>query len=131
MRPTVRFLNDELLRTIVAEARGLLARIGVEIHNDDILSMLSDHGAEVDRQSRRAVLGDEIIDRALGSAPRSFKLYDGFGRQTHDLSGYNVYFTPGSAAIYVLDHDTNTLRTPTTEDYVRYVKVVSQLDHIA
>ncbi len=131
MRPSVRFLSDELLERILGEARTVLCRLGVEIHNDGILSMLSDYGARVDAGVHRAWLTDEIIDRALESAPASFALYDVLGEQTHNLSGSNVYFTPGSAAINVLDNDTNTIRTPTTEDYVRYAKVVSRLDNIA
>jgi len=45
--------------------------------------------------------------------------------------GHNVYFTPGSAAIHVLDYASDAIRKPTTADYVEYVKVVSRLDHIA
>ena len=131
MRPTVRFLGDELVEQIIAEARGILDKLGVEIHNDGILAMLADYGAKVDAGKKRAYLSDVIIDKALETAPASFKLYDVLGRQTHDFSGDTVYFTPGSAAINVLDHDTGQIRTPTTGDYVRYVKVVSQLDYIA
>ncbi len=131
MRPTVRFLTDELIEQIVREARGVLCSIGVEIHNDGILSMLSDHGATVDGNVRRVVLTDEIIYRALESAPGTFALYDVLGEQTHELGGSNVYYTPGSAAINVLDYDSNTTRTPKTHDYVRYAKVVSQLGNIA
>jgi trimethylamine--corrinoid protein Co-methyltransferase len=119
MRPVVRFLSDELLERIVAEARDILAKLGVTIHNEGVLRMLAEHGVRVDAETNRAFLTDEIIDRALGTAPGSFKLYDVFGRQTHDLSGHNVYFTPGSAAIHILDHGANELRTPTTTDYVR------------
>ncbi len=131
MRPVVRFLDDDLLERIVAEARDILARLGVTIHNEGVLRMLAEHGVRVDGDQKQAFLNDEIIDRALSAAPSSFKLYDVFGRQTHDLSGHNVYFTPGSAAIHILDHDTNELRPPTTADYVRYAKLVSRLDHLA
>ena len=131
MRPSVRFLTSELIEQIIGEARTVLCRIGVEIHNDGILSMLSDHGAPVDGNARRVVFTDEIIDRALKSAPGTFALYDVLGERTHELGGSNVYFTPGSAAINVLDHDSNAIRTPTTDDYVRYAKVVSRLDNIA
>ncbi len=131
MRPVFRLLSDELTERIVAEARSILCTLGVEIHNDGIVSMLSDFGAEVDREKKRVHLTEEIIDKALSTAPASFKLYDVLGRQTHDFSGHNVYFTPGSAAIYILDSDSNKSRTPTTKDYIEYAKVVGQLDHIA
>ena len=131
MRPVVKFLGDALLENIIFEARSLICRLGVEIHNDGIRSMLSDHGAKVDAGTSRVFLTDEIIDKALETAPGSFRLYDVLGRETLDLSGYNVYFTPGSAAINILDADENKIRTPTTADYVRYAKLISQLDNIA
>jgi trimethylamine--corrinoid protein Co-methyltransferase len=131
MRPVVRFLDDELLARILAEARGILGTLGVEIHNDGVVSMLADHGAKVDADKGRVRLTDALIDQALAAAPRSFKLHDVFGEQTHDFSGYNVYFTPGSAAIHLLDCESDAIRKPTTVDYIEYVKVISQLDHIA
>ena len=131
MRPGLRFLTDELIETILGEARSILGRLGVEINNESVLAMLSDHGARVDAATNRAWLTDEIIDRALASAPGSFALFDVLGEQTHDLSGANVHFTPGSAAINVLDEETGDIRVPATADYVRYAKVVSRLDNLA
>ena len=131
MRPVVKFLDDALVEGIIAEARNILGKLGLEIHNDSVLTMLSDHGARVDAGKNHAFLTDEIIDRALETAPGSFKLYDALGRETHDLSGHNVYFTPGSAAITILDDETGAARPPTTGDYVKYAKLVSRLDHLA
>jgi trimethylamine---corrinoid protein Co-methyltransferase len=131
MRPIVKFLSDELVESIMAEAQTVLCKLGVEIHNDGVLTMLADHGAKVDREQHRVIFSDEIIDAALESASGPFKLYDVLGRQTHDFSGDNVYFTPGSAAINILDHGADRVRRPTTADYVRYTKLVSRLDHIA
>ena len=99
MRPVVRFLGDDLADQIIGEARNILCQLGMEIHNDGIVAMLSDHGARVDREKKRVHLTEEIIDRALQSAPTAFKLYDVLGQKTHDFSGQNVHFTPGSAAV--------------------------------
>jgi trimethylamine---corrinoid protein Co-methyltransferase len=131
MRPTVRFLGEELVRQIVAEARSLLSELGVEIHNPGILGMLGDHGARIELPASRAYLTDGILDRAIGTVPHGFALHDVRGRTAHDLSGDHVHFTPGSAAISVLDHGTQAARPPTTADYVRYAKVTSQLGHVA
>jgi trimethylamine--corrinoid protein Co-methyltransferase len=131
MRPTLRLLNNELIERILAEARDVLAKLGVEIHNSGVLRMLADHGGGVDLAQRRARLSPDIIDRALATTPRSFKLFDVLGNQTHDFSGDNVYFTPGSAAINILDGVTGQMRRPATADYVRYVKLVGGLRHIA
>ncbi|HVP38346.1 MAG TPA: trimethylamine methyltransferase family protein, partial [Candidatus Saccharimonadales bacterium] len=131
MRPALRLLDDALIRRILAEARDLLEALGVEIHNPALLEALSAHGARVDAAAARAYLGPALVDRALASAPREFRLYDVLGQETHHFGAGHVYFTPGSAAIHVLDGETGAIRTPDTADYVRYVKVVSGLDQLA
>ena len=131
MRPVLKFLSTELIEKIISEARGILSKLGVEIHNPDILSMLQDHGAKVEINKNLVHITDEIVDKALQTVPHSFKLYNVLGDETHNLKGYTVYFTPGSAAMNILDYETNKIRRPKTFDYVKYAKVISQLDNIA
>lgn len=130
MRPLLRFLEKDLIERIVAEARVILEELGVTLHNDTVLSLLADHGARVDSNSKRVYFPDSVIDSALSTVPGTFKLYDVYGRETHDFSPGKVHFTPGSAAINLLDHELGRARPPVTEDYLNYVKVVSQLDRI-
>lgn len=131
MRPTLKFLDDHLLERIIAEARDTLCGLGVEIHNAAILSLMADHGGRVEASRNRVFFTETMIDKALATVASGFALHDVGGKQTHDLSGYNVYYTPGSAAINILDHSAHDVRAPTTADYVRYVKLVAQLDNIA
>lgn len=130
MRPILRFLDDELIERIISEARDVLCKLGVEINNKNILSMLQDHGATVEIDNNHVLFTDEIIDRALKTVPPSFKLYDVLGNETHNFSEYNVYFTPGSAALHILDYETKKIRKPKTSDYIRYAKVISRLNNI-
>ena len=131
MRPKLRLLEDELILKIVAEARDLLAKLGVDIHNRAVLSLLSDHGAKVDAGKWNARIPADLIDRALATVPHSFKLFDVLGNETHDFRGDNVYFTPGSTALNILDGESGELRKPTTADYINYVKLTSGLKHLA
>ena len=131
MRPVVRFLNDELIRKIVSEAKEILCKLGMEIHNKNINSMLRDHGCRVDKDKYHVFFTEEIVEKALETVPGSFELYDVLGNKTHDFSGNNVYFTPGSAALHILDFDGKKIRKPETSDYIRYAKVVSGLNNIA
>jgi len=131
MRPILRFLTETLTERIVSEARDVLAKLGVEVNNEHVLALLGDHGARIDADSNRAFLSADVVDKALAAAPGSFRLYDVLGDETHDFSGYNVYFTPGSAAINVLDYETDEIRKPTTADYVKYAKVMSGLGNLA
>jgi trimethylamine--corrinoid protein Co-methyltransferase len=120
-----------LIQRIVGEAREILCSLGVEIHNKPVLEMLAGHGAAVDLGAWHVHLTPGIIDRALGTVAHSLKLYDAIGNLTHDFAGDNVYFTPGTAAIKILDQDGVTSRKPTTGDYVKYAKLVSGLANIA
>ncbi len=130
MRPTLTLLEADLRDRIVAEARDILREVGVEVHNRAVLDLLAANGATVDAARQRALLPDAVVDRALASVPRSFRLHDVLGAQTHDFSGDAVHFTPGSAAIHVLDGATGAIRRPTTADYVAHAKVVAALRHL-
>lgn len=131
MRPSLRFLDDVLTGRIVDEARGLLETLGVTIHNPEVLSLLGDHGAAVDPETEHATIPGSLVDQALATAPASFELYDVLGNRTHDFSGHNVHFTPGSSTINILDGATGEIRRPETADYIRYAKLMGGLDHIA
>jgi len=143
MRPKLQFLTTELIEQIVEEAFDVLASIGLEINNDNVVNLLLEHGAE-QQKNGRILLCDDLITQTLKTTPHSFNLYDIAGKQTHDLSGNNVYFNPGSTALNILDHGEHPLptviwqtpppqllRKPTSWDYLDYVKIVSQLEHIA
>jgi trimethylamine--corrinoid protein Co-methyltransferase len=93
--------------------------------------MLLAEGARVDPSTSRVCLGTALVDRAVALAPRTFRLHDLAGRETHCLGSGSVTFTPGSAAINILDGDTGAIRPPHTADYIRYVKVVGGLRHVA
>ncbi|MDH4156613.1 MAG: trimethylamine methyltransferase family protein [candidate division Zixibacteria bacterium] len=131
MRPTMTFLSQDLLDKIVTEGRNLLCKLGVEIHNEAVLSLLADYGARIDEGKKRAYFTQDIIDKSLKTAPRSFTLFDMLGNEAVDLSGYKVNFTPGSAAINILDSVSNVTRRPTSADYVEYAKLMCGMKHIA
>jgi trimethylamine--corrinoid protein Co-methyltransferase len=131
MRPILKLLTPELMARITGEAKTVLAEIGVEIHNPAVLKLFADHGCRSDAEKQRVFIPEDLIDRALKTAPGSFKLYDVNGGQTHDLGGDNVHFTPGSAALNILDYETGRIRRPLTADYVRYAKLVSGLKYLA
>jgi trimethylamine--corrinoid protein Co-methyltransferase len=131
VRPTVRFLTDDLIEKIINEAINILCTLGLQIRNKEILSMLADCQAAVDVDSFHVNLTEEIIQKAIQAAPHSFKLYDVMGKRTHDFSDHNVHFTPGSSAVNILDSQTRQIRKPLTSDYIDFSKIIAQLENIA
>jgi trimethylamine--corrinoid protein Co-methyltransferase len=130
LRPSLRFMSDDLTDRIIAEARDLLSNVGLDIHHEGAVELLAAHGARVEGQPRRVFLPADLIDRALATAPGSFALFDLQGNQTHDLGEDRVHFTPGSSAISYLDPDTSQMRPPVTADFVRFAKVTAGLPGI-
>ncbi len=130
MRPTLRFLNNELIDRIIDEAREILCELGVEIHNARAVDLLASHGARVDAAQGRVYIPGALIDRALSSVPSSFNLYNVHGNAACEYAGYNVHFTPGSAAINILDYDTGELRKPNTKDFIAFSKIMRGLQFI-
>jgi len=129
----LKLLEKDLIEKIVAEGREILCKLGVEIHNDGVVKMISDSGASVKTVDgkQRVFFTQYIIDKALSTAPKSFRLYDVLGEETHNLAGDSVHFTPGSAAINILDHASQTMRKPLTADYVSYAKLMTKMGNIA
>jgi len=76
VRPTVTFLGRKLIEQIISEARGIMCKLGFEIHNDGVIEMLAGHGARVDKSTNRVHFTEDMIDKALPLAPHAFKLYD-------------------------------------------------------
>ena len=128
MRPRFQLLDDILAERIIAEARTVLAEIGMEIQDEETRGLLAEHGAVVDRADGRVKIGEELVEGALESVPRSFSLHDVLGEETHRFAQGKVYFTPGSAAINILDSTTGEIRPPDTADYLALTKVVSGLE---
>lgn len=131
MRPLLKFLSDSLVEQIITEARDILCQLGVTIYNPPVVDLLASHGAKVDVDRIQVIFNQEIIDKALKTSPSAFKLFDIYGNEAVDLSGNTTNFTPGSAALNILDNDSGTMRKPTTTDYVNYVKLVEQTNNIA
>lgn len=131
MRPKLKFLSGELIKKIYAESISVLNSIGVEINNPVLVSFLNARGARVNNDKHRVYFSETLVNNALKSVPVSFALFDSTGQRTHDFSGYNIHFTPGSTALNILDHKTQKIRKPLTEDYIQYTKVIASLDHIA
>ncbi len=131
MRPKVKFLSESLIAQILAEAKVILSELGVTVQNETVRKLLAEHGAIVDQNLSLVKLPEALIDKALKSVPSAFQLFDVSGKETHHFSGDNIYFTPGSAALHILDYETNTMRKPDTADYISLVQLVEQLPNIA
>ena len=136
MRPTLNILNHRQTAHIIAEAKRILAEIGVEIGSAILKKRLLQHGLTVDSSTDRLLFPADVVDKALATAPGQFTLFNREGAPHATLGGDSVHFVPGSSALKLLDHRKGgdarpSVRPAATADFVEYVRVADSLEHIA
>jgi trimethylamine--corrinoid protein Co-methyltransferase len=120
-------LNPDETERIIAQAWELLLDPGVKVHSQEGLVLLADAGARVDFEHKVARIPQDLVEKALQTAPSAFALYDAEGNAAVRYEGDLVHFNPGSSAVHILDADTGEHRRPVTADYVRYAQLADAL----
>ncbi len=110
LRPSTRLLSDSFAKKIIDESYLMLERIGVFVENEEAVNLLRGAGARIDHPSRRAFIPSTVIERALSSAPRSITLFDATGDRSFIVGGDEIHFDPGSSALRLFDHTTQSER---------------------
>ena len=131
MQPTLSMISPSLIVRILDEARHILATVGMEIRGPALKARLTQQGLPLDPTGERILFPPDAIDRALGAAPAAFTLYTRDGAPHANLGENRVHFTPGSSGLRIHDHRTGAVRSPTTADFVDYIRLVDGLPHIA
>jgi trimethylamine--corrinoid protein Co-methyltransferase len=130
-RPTLELLSPGLVERIVAEALDVLHEVGVLVDDDEALALLGDGGAQIDRNSRRAMIPEDLVWRSVQSVPNAPVVFSRDGEPALRLEGWNVHFDPGSAAIKILDAQTGHARPATSADLIDLVRLADALPHLA
>ncbi len=131
MRPTLHVLSPPMIERVLAEAKHILAEVGIEVRGLALKERLQAQGLPVDATGERLLFPPAVVEKALASAPASFTLYTRDGQPHAEIGGDHVHFTPGSSGLKILDHRTGQTRHATTADFVDYVRLVDGLPHIA
>ena len=130
MQPRLNILSNELKDQIIAEGIALLMNPGIQIMNDEALSILAEAGAEIDQENNIAKISEKLVQMALGTRSSEFYLYDLSGNQVVHYGEDQIHFTPGSGGITILDSETQKQRPADTDDYVKFIKLVEMLPQV-
>ena len=127
MQPKLTLLTDDIIKRILDEAHELLLKPGVKVNNEEARDLLASAGAMVDAETNVVHIPEQIVRKALESAPREFYLYDGDGNPMVKYGGDAVHFDPGSSGIAMLNPETLEHDTTETHHLLRLIKVTEQL----
>ena len=112
---------------IVEEAFRVLEDIGILVENEEALDLLSQAGGRIANDRRRVFIARETCERCMATVPHSFFLYDRDGEEAVRVGDDDVCFVPGSAATWVHDFATRSIRKATTRDVGEFVVLVDSL----
>lgn len=128
IRPQIKVLDEDYKNKIFNEAKNILETQGVFIENEDAIELFAMNG--ITHKDSRFFIPSDIVDKCLSSVPNEIKLFDREGNEHINLKNDEVHFDPGSAAIFILDVNTGDIREALTEDFIKFSKVVEQLEYI-
>ena len=131
MRPSVNVISEELIIKIINESKRVLAKTGIEVRGKEMQRRLLKAGLQMDPTGKRILFPEDIVDKALQTCPEYFPLYNRDGEPYTHIGKNNVHFTPASSGLKIQDHRTGETRLANTADFVEYVKICDQLEHIA
>jgi len=129
MRPTIQMLSPEVIASVLAEAKRIMAETGMEIRGPKLRERLLDSGLKADAGGR-VLFPPDVVDRAIATAPKSFTLFDRDGNPHAEIGGWNVHFIPGSSGLKIMDHRTGETRLANSTDFVEYARLCDGLPHI-
>ena len=129
MRPTIQMLEPDLIASILAEAKRIMAEIGMDIRGPKMRQRLIDAGLPTDANGR-VLFPTDVVNRAIETAPKSFTLYNRDGQPHAEIGGWNVHFIPGSSGLKIMDHRTGVTRLADSNDFIEYARLCDGLPHI-
>lgn len=121
---------DELV-SIQSATLQLLENVGVRFPSERALGIFAEHGAQVDKVSQIVRLPPDLVTKAIGHAPRSFKLAGRANGTGLLLDGTSSYFGTDGVGVETLDFETGEQRLSTKEDVARMARVADALSSIA
>jgi trimethylamine--corrinoid protein Co-methyltransferase len=130
-RPKLSIISEDEIIRVLDEAMDVLQNVGLLIEHPEVIERLRAAGATTKGDPVRTYIPRSLVETCLKSAPSEIEIFDRRGEKTMQLSEYNVYFDPGSAALNILDWHTDTIRKPTTRDAVEFHRLTDALPHFA
>lgn len=119
-------LSLQEIEEIHAATVEVLETVGVEFQQDEALDVFKAGGARV--EGSRVYLSQELLTRALDSAPRLFYLEARNSSRSIWIGGEGTVFAPPAGCIYVQEIGA-ARRLATQQDYIQLLRVIHQSPH--
>ncbi|MFW9802318.1 MAG: trimethylamine methyltransferase family protein [Candidatus Thorarchaeota archaeon] len=126
--PRINFLTRSDLEAIHIASLTVLEKTGIAVKNENAMRLLSEAGCSVG--SEVVKIPPSLVEEMVRTPPSSFSLYSRDGRQSTVVGEDNVIYNPASSSIYFKDSDSGEIRKATTDDFVKFVRLVDCMEYV-
>ncbi len=107
----------------------ILENTGVLVEEEEALRLFAAGGADVNRSTGMVRIPKWMVEEAIITSPRSFRLAGRMPESDYMLENGRVGFTSISVAVNVRDMDTQEVRPSTKNDLEVFTHIMDQLEH--
>ena len=127
----LKFINEEQVKQLQSATLEILEQTGVRFPSEKALTILAEHGVQVDRKTQIAKFPPDLVMKAMSSVPRYFTM--GARDPVCDLPLQDgvTYFTTDGCGVETIDFDTHLRRPSCKADVGRMAHVCDYLSSIA
>ena len=131
--PKINFqiLSRNDLRRIHLASLSVLEDVGVAVHDDQCLELLSRSGATVNEKTKTALIPEHLVDESVRSTPSRIRLHARNPKYDLRLEGKRVHFTArGPNVPKIIDIDSGVRRDPTNRDVEDTARLADGLENV-
>ena len=126
--PGLKVLNDDQIYEIIQAAYIILEETGVKIPHSGAQKLLKQAGAIV--KGDRIIVPRHIIQAALVTAPKGFRIYNRDGKPALDMTNRKSYFGTSTASPKCVDARTGEIHETRIADIANGAVIADALEHI-
>jgi trimethylamine--corrinoid protein Co-methyltransferase len=124
-------LKQSELETLQKGTLHLLSQVGVHFPSRKALTIFADHDANVDWERDIVRIPEDLVIKAMSSAPRSFVLGGREERFDLTLDGKSCYLNTDGCGVHVIDLETREHRSSSKADVAMMARVCDALPLIS
>jgi len=127
----LRFLSDEQLDQLQEATLRIMEEVGIRFPSDKALTILTDHGAHLDRTTQIVKIPRDLVFKALATLPRYFHLGARDPAFDLHLEDGATFFTTDGCGTETVDLETNQRRLSCKADVGMMARVSDYLSSVA
>ncbi len=128
LSPGIKVLSDDQVYEIIQAAHLILEETGARVAHAGALKLLKEAGAVV--KGEHVKLPRHLVQAALVTAPRGFRIYNREGRPALDLTNRKSYFGTSTASPKCVDARTGEVHDTLLADIADGALIADALEHI-